>query len=137
MNDVKTDDKNLNALLTRGHLINFDPPDTEVIRQISTFAEDKEVVNFIKRYAPFSKSLNLRLYKRAVELKNSGIEWEGTILNELKIDNRLYVIEQLLKNHRSDEKRIEKWREIINESRTSYYKFKKKYLLKNPEKSVN
>lgn len=128
VNDIKTEDRNLNALLTRGHLINFNPPDTEILRHISTFAEDKPIINFIKKYAPFSKSLNLRIYKRAYELKASGLDWQKTVLTELNIDERLYAIEQLLKKYKTDKER-EKGFEPLG-SRANYYRYKKLFLSK-------
>ena len=128
MNDVKTDDKNLDALLTRAHLIIFDPPDTDVIRHMKTFGKDNQILDFIETYAPFSKSLNLRVYKRAVELKEAGLDWRDEVVNELKIDNRLFQIESLLRKYDNDKDR----EEHFVDSRATYYRYKKLFLAKNP-----
>lgn len=128
MNDVKTDDKNLNALLTRAHFINFDPPDTEIIRHMKTFGKDKEILSFIETYAHFSKSLNLRVYKRAVELKEAGLDWKEEVVNELNIDNRLFEIESLLRKYDNDQDREEEF----SDSRATYYRYKKLFVKKNP-----
>ncbi|MCP6727388.1 MAG: hypothetical protein KJI69_05265 [Patescibacteria group bacterium] len=128
MNDVKTDDKNLNALLTRAHFINFDPPDTEIITHMKTFGKDKDILKYIETYAPFSKTLNLRVYKRAVELKEAGLDWKEEIVNELNIDTRLFEIERLLRKYDTDIER----EEAFKDSRATYYRFKKLFLAKNP-----
>jgi len=129
MNDIKTDDKNLNALLTRAHLINFDPPDTEILNQMKSFADDNEIIRFIEMYAPFSKSLNFRVYKRASELKKVKLDWKQEVINELKIDARLFEIETLLRKYKTDKER----ETHFTESRNTYYRYKKWFLSKNPE----
>jgi len=129
MNELKTEDKNLDALLTRAHLVYFNPPDTEIIRHLKTFGIEKDILNFIEKYAPFSKTLNLRVYKRATELKNAGLNWEEEVMNELDIDMRLYEIEQLLTKYKTDKER----EGHFSESRPQYYKFKRMFLLKNQD----
>jgi hypothetical protein len=127
MNDIKTEDKNLNALMTRAHLINFNPPDTEVIRQMKTFAEDKEILAFIELYAPFSKTLNFRTYKRAAELKGVKLDWKQEVINELNVDKRLFEIETLIRKYKTDKER----ENHFSDSRATYYRFKKIFLSKN------
>ncbi len=129
MNDIKTEDKNLNALLTRAHFINFDPPDTEVIRYMKTFGTDKEILDYIELFAPFSKTLNLRVYKRAIELRDSKLDWKQEVINDLCIDARLFEIETLLKKYRTDQDR----EKHFSESRSNYFRFKKLFLSRNPE----
>ncbi len=128
MNDIKTEDKNLNALLTRAHLIKFEPPDTEILTHLETFGKDKEILQFIKKFAPFSKLLNLRIYKRANELKIAKLDWKEEIINELNIDSRLFEIDSLLKKYKTDKEREEKF----SSSRPTYYRYKKIFLSKNP-----
>ena len=134
MNDVKTEDKNLDALLTRAHLINFEPPDVEIIDRMKTFGDEKDILDFIHIYAPFSKSLNFRVYKRATELKKAGLDWKEEVINELKIDNRLFEIEKLLRKHDNDQDREKEF----TDSRSTYYRYKKLFVNKNPnfERSV-
>jgi len=129
MNDIKTEDRNLNALLTRAHLIEFDPSTDEVIKHMSEFANDNEILDFIKRYAPFAKNLNLRVYKRAEEIKSIKLDWKQEIMSELEIDMRLFEIETLLKKYKTD---LERERHF-SESRSSYYRLKRIFILKNPE----
>lgn len=127
MNDLKTEDKNLNALLTRAHLVSFIPPDVEIISHIEKFGDDTEIINFIKTYTPFSKNLNLRVYKKAEELKNAKLNWKKETISQLKVDNRLFEIDNLLHKYDKDEIREKKF----SESRSQYYRFKKLFLSKN------
>ncbi len=133
MNDLHTDDKNLNALLTRAHLVYFNPPDTEIITYLKTFGVEKDILNFIEKYARFSKTLNLRSYKRATELKAAKLNWKEEILDELNIDTRLFEIEQLLSKYKTDKER----EEHFSESRPQYFRFKRLFLLKNPDFEKN
>ena len=133
MNDIKTEDKNLNALLTRAHFVNFDPPDIEIINQIKTFGDDKEILKFIELYAPFSKSLNFRVYKRATELKSVKLDWKQEVINELNVDARLFEIETLLRKYKTDQER----EKHFSESRAQFYRFKKVFLNKNPDYEKN
>ena len=129
MNSIETEDRNLNALLTRAHLIKFDPSSEEILEHMSKFADDKEIIDFIKRFAPFSKNLNLRVYKRAEEMKEIKLDWKQEIINELEIDMRLFEIETLLRKYKTD---LERERHF-SESRSSYYRAKRTFLLKNPD----
>jgi hypothetical protein len=129
MNDLKTDDKNLDALLTRAHLIYFNPSDIEVINYLRTFGNDEEILDFIQRFAPFSKTLNLRVYARALELKESNLDWKQEIISELDIDFRLFEVENLMRKYKTDQER----EKHFTESRSTYYRFKRVFLSKNPD----
>jgi len=131
MNSLETEDRNLNALLTRAHLVDFNPSSEEVLKHLKEFAKDKEIINFIEKYAPFSKKLNLRVYKRADEIKQSKLDWKQEIISELDIDMRLYEIETLLKKYKTDLER----EKHFTESRSQYFRFKRMFVLKNPEYS--
>lgn len=126
MNDIETDDKNLNALLTRAHIIDFVPSDLEILKYMRTFGQDKEVLDFIKTYAPFSKTLNLRIYKRAEELKSVDLNWKQEVINELNVDKRLFEVQTLMNTYKTDKER----EEHFSESRANYYRFKKLFSAK-------
>ena len=129
MNTLKADDANMKALMSRAHLLDFRPPDTEILGNLKSWADDEEILKFIERFAPFSKTLNLRVYKRAEELKDSGLNWREEIVNILDIDSRLFEISDLLKQYSTDKER----EKHFSASRASFYRFKKLFLLKNPE----
>jgi phage regulator Rha-like protein len=129
VNSLETDDKNLRALFTRAHVLHFDPVDIEVLNNMKTFADDKTILNYIHNFAPFSKSLNLRVYKRAEELKKSGLPWQQEIIESLDIDLNLYNVFNLLKKYKTDKEREKEF----DGSRTTYYRYKKLLLSKVPE----
>jgi len=121
MNDIKTDDKNLNALLTRAHLINFNPPDSEIIDHLRSFSEDTEIIDFIETYSPISKNLNLRVYKRAEELKNADLDWKKETISILGIDPDYVEVNTLLAKYKTDKER----ETHFSKSRPHYYRIKK------------
>lgn len=129
MNDMKPEDRNLQALMTRSHLVNFIPADTEILSNMKTFGNDKEILEFIGVYAPFSSSLNLRCYVRATELKESKLNWKSSLINDLKVDPDLLQIHKLLTKYKTNIER----EKHFSESRATFYR-KLKYLLsKNPQ----
>jgi len=128
MNDLKPEDLNLKALMTRSHLVNFIPQDVEVLNNLRTFGTDKEILNFIEIYAPYSSALNLRCYVRAVELKNSKLDWKISIINDLQVDAHLFEVHKLLKKYKTNAER----EKHFSMSRAEYYRTLKTLLSKNP-----
>jgi len=128
MNSLESEDKDMQALMTRAHLISFVPSDIEILRHLKTFGREKDILEFINIYAPFSKKLNLRIYRRAEELKLAGLEWKPIVISELDVDKRLFEINFLLTKYKSDTDREKNF----SESRSNYYRFKKLFLAKNP-----
>jgi len=126
LNKLKPEDPNIRAVMSRGHCLNFCPSDIEIHRYLTEWAEDKEILGFLKTFAPFSKNLNLRTYVLAIESKQSNIDWRYEVIQNLEIDERLFLIKDLLEKHTDDIKRLEKW----TESRASFYRWKKLFLSK-------
>ena len=131
MNDLNPDDNNMKALMTRSHLIHFLPPDVEILRNLRTFGNDRKVLEFIKIYTPFSTALNLRVYKRAIELKESGLDWKKSIISDLNVDQHLLEIYNLLQTYKTDKERELKF----SSGRATYYRKKKFLISKNPQLS--
>lgn len=129
VNSLDTDDKNLKALLTRAHIVNFNPADIEILNNLKTFATDAQIIKFIEHFAPFSKTLNLRVYKRAEELKKSKLPWQKEIIESLNIDEKFLEMYELLSKYKTDKERESKF----NGSRTTYYRIKKMFMNKNPQ----
>jgi len=129
MNDLNPEDSNLKALMTRSHLINFKPSDMEVLDNMKTFADDKAILKFIEIYAPFSSSLNLRCYKRAVELKDSGLDWKRSIVDDLQVDSHLLEIHNLILKYKANKERELKF----SGGRATFYRKLKILLSKNPQ----
>ena len=131
MNNLNPQEPNVKALMSRAHLINFDPPDTEILEYLKGWAVDLSILKFIEKFAPFSKSLNLRTYVRAKELKNSKLDWKQEIINVLDVDVRLFEIQKLLKKYKTDKERFEEFNKRGLGSRMTYFRYKKLYLYKN------
>lgn len=130
MNTLLVKDLNIQALMSRAHLLLFEPSNMEILKYMKTWATDKVIIDFIKKFAPFSKELNLRTYMQAIELKESGLDWKVDIINTLEIEERLYIIHSLLEKCKTDTERIEKFKEMGYGSRPTYFRYKKLLLNK-------
>jgi len=127
INDIKTDDKNLSALLTRAHIIDFTPSNKEITKYAERFSNDPEIVKYIDKFSSFSKNLNLRVYKKASELKKANLNWKKEVLNMLSVDQNLINIAELLEKYKTDKER----EEHFEGSRSSFYRYKKLFLAKS------
>ena len=130
INTLRPTDEHIKAIMSRGHLLYFTPSDIEILNYLKTWAEDKEILDFLEKFAPFSRTLNLRTYVKAKESKDSGLDWQREVINELELDPRLLEIKRLLETYETDEERLKHW----SNSRSGFYRFKKIYLSKNPPK---
>ncbi len=128
LNDVETlrANQSLKALLTRAHLIYFEPSDSEVLSYLKTFSKDNQIINFLTKYVPFSENMNFRVYERAAELKKAKLNWKDEIINSLKIDSKLFELHSLMELYHSDKERLKHF----EGSRMTYYRTKKKLLSK-------
>lgn len=133
MNTLNPKEPNVKALMSRAHLVNFNPSDVEILKYLKSWATDSIILNFIEKFASFSKSLNLRTYVRAKELKNSKLNWKQEIINVLGVDLRLFEIEKLLKKYKTDKERFEIFNRQGLGSRMTYFRYKKIFLTKNSE----
>lgn len=128
LNDISvlSENKSLKALLSRAQLIDFNPSTPEIIKYMMKYIKDKKLIEFIEKYSRFSNDLNLRTYERAKELKEANLNWEKEIISSLNIDENLYAIDNLMKKYKKDEDRLKNF----EGSRTTFYRYKKKYLEK-------
>lgn len=126
LNDIETfaSDISLNALLSRAHILNFNPPSGEILEYMSEYAKDTKILEFIEKYAKASNNLNLRTYEKAEELKKAKLNWKDEITEGLQISKRLIEIDILLNRYDNDIERLKHFKG----SRMTYYKAKKKYL---------
>ena len=132
INTLSPSDESIKAIMSRGHTINFEPPDSEIFNYLNTglWADDKDIISFIKGYAPLSRSLTLRTYIKAVESKKSKLDWEAEIINELELDHRLLVVQRLFRNYAKDGARLKQWIAETGEGQATYYRYRKIYLSK-------
>jgi len=125
-NELKPENPILKALYSRAHLLNFAPSNTEILNNLRTWATDKEILDFIKAFVPFSKSLSLRAYKRAKELKDSGLNWKRELINELEVNPKLFEVHKLLNKPLTEEERAN-----LFGSRSDWFRWRRVYLAKN------
>jgi Cdc6-like AAA superfamily ATPase len=140
INTLEPKDEDIKAIMSRGHLISFQPSDAEIFNYLnkSIWADDKEVVKFIKGFANLSKSMSLRTYVKAVESKKSSLDWKASVINDMELDQRLLVVERILqdKTIKKEAERIKEWAILTNGSQADYYRFRKIYLVKVLGKAV-
>jgi hypothetical protein len=117
-NKLSEGDANLKALMTRATVVNFVPPDKEILSFLKTFAKDLEIIKFIEKYIRFSKFFNFRIYRRAAELKNSMLDWKKEIVNSMDINPDFIEFENLKKKYKTEKERSEHF----SKSRASYFR---------------
>jgi len=141
INTLEPKDEHIKAIMSRGHLISFQPSDAEIFNYLnqSIWADDKEVIKFIKGYSNLSKSMSLRTYVKAIESKKSNLDWKAIVLNDMELDQRLLLVQRLLedKTFKNEAKRVEAWETITGGSKSDYYRFRKMYLGKVLGRKIN
>jgi len=132
INTLTPKDEDIKAIMSRGHLIRFEPPDDEILSYImnGAWATDKEIKDFIKGYANISRALTLRTYVKAVESKKSNLDWESEVITELELDPRLLTIRRILKTVKNKSDRIKEWEKQTGDNRAMYFRYKKMYSTK-------
>ncbi len=75
-NDWHTPNRNVAAVEDRGHKVVFEPTAAEVHRKTGEWFTDTEVYNWIGDRLHLIATPSMRLYIRASELKNSGLDWK-------------------------------------------------------------
>lgn len=120
-NSLNVCNNDLSALVSRANVVNFNPPDIEILKFLKTFAKDSEIIKYIEKYAKFSKNLNLRVYARAVELKNSNLNWKQEVINSMEINPKYEEYFILKEKYKTENERAEHY----SQSRASYFRIKK------------
>ena len=128
--------KKVSALKDRGWHIYFNPTDQEILNKIReiisgvkkevALEEKLEVFNLIKEYSRFCE-ISLRTFVKGLDLfkecKNKEVSWKKILLNEMKINPKLVLLNELLEKYKTDKERVEEW-EKKGFSRRSYYDYK-------------
>jgi hypothetical protein len=128
INTLEPKDEHIRAIMSRGHLIKFDPTDLEILNYMKNWGNtDKEIMGFIQKFAGLSRGLSLRTYVKAVESKKSDLDWQGEVINELGLDQRLLIMKRLLDTCKTETERLKRWEEQTGNGRDSYFRFKKLY----------
>jgi len=130
INTLNPSDEHIKAIMSRGHLISFDPNDSEIFNYLNTWAEDKEITKFLGQYSKISKALTLRTYVKAEESKRSGLDWKAEVVNELNLDPKLLIVRRIINNYKKEADRIERWKKETGGSRSLYYRYRKLHMNK-------
>lgn len=137
-NSFKELTKKVSALKDRGFFLEFKPTDEELLNRIKeiisevpsslSIEERFEVFNLIKQYSKFC-DFSLRTFIKGLflykECKNKEIDWKSILLNDLKINPKLVLLDKILRDYESEKDRIGAW-ENEGYSRRNYYEFKLK-----------
>ena len=82
------------ALEDRGHVVHFDPSAIEVHTQAATWFRDQEVFDYVAAHLHLLEQPSFRLYVRAVELKQAGMDWRSSVL-AMCLSGTLLVVAKL------------------------------------------
>jgi hypothetical protein len=80
-NDWKTLNADVAALEDRGHVLVFEPTALEVHRQAAGWFWDQEIFDFVATYLHLIAQHSLRMYRKAWELKQAGLDWRRAVLS--------------------------------------------------------
>lgn len=84
-NDWRTLNRNVAAVEDRGHTLVFEPTALEVHHKTAEWFDDPEILDWFSRHLDRIDSPSMRLYYRARELKQSGLDWK--MLLPLRTEN--------------------------------------------------
>ena len=125
-NDWSLHSANLRALGDRARLIHFCPSPAEIHREVATWFEDQEILDFIAPLIPHLQHLSMRVYLNALASKNavkSGLDWRQDVLQELNIDPVTTTIVELLQDKSlSQNQRAKKFTEKTGHDRATFFR---------------
>lgn len=124
-NDINSAGEDMKAVLTRGFFLNFNPSNEEVMGSLQKFADDKQVLEEFMRLLPHIEHLNFRMYEKAVQLKNSGLDWIDWTRKEY-LKNDIFKLLLELKDIKDQQQAYKLWRARTGKSIRAYQKELKK-----------
>jgi len=126
-NDLKRTGKNLEALLSRAHIIHFKPTMDEVLLKMSLFKKvDEEVLMAVNEIKGDVLKLNFRTYVKAKELKESKMDWKKYLYAMCSVDTSIVAwrsIETFNPKMKQKDK-IKLFIEMTGKSERTYYNIK-------------
>jgi len=109
-NDMKKFGKNMKALLTRAVYLEFVPTKEEIMQRLKQFPElDLEIYEFLQKNIDYFFNLNFRLYLKAKELKEAGVDWQEYAEGEMKVNRELELIMDIMDLPKKERNQI--WKE--------------------------
>ena len=137
-NDLKTSNRDHAALFDRGIVLHFQPTAVEVHRQVASgrWFDDEEVFGFIGRHLHLVDGPSFRLYKHALSLKATGVDWRRDALKMMsgEADPKLLLVARLLDDASYDarpkpeEARVKAFQRQGGGSRATYFRRKEALL---------
>ena len=132
-NDLGLLNKNVSAIESRGHSIDFKPTKQEIIAKLMQIEGPEEVKQFIAAHAQFAKNLNLRTLVKGIDHHRMGGNWKEKILQEMGTEETLIEIDGLMQQYPTDRERIAHF----SGSRATYYRWKSQSLANQPVQEVS
>jgi hypothetical protein len=120
LNRLPTSDANLRALLTRGVHAVFTPQPSEVLRELRTWAKDKDVLALIAKLVDAGANVNLRTYVVAEQLKGAKLPWREYLEEELRCDTEVVLCHELAASGKSYKQRCAAWVKATGKTARSY-----------------
>lgn len=111
--------EDVNAVLDRADVIEFDPPKDEILRKLRTYAEDEEILRFLEQ--PMVQP-SLRSYEKAKMWKaSSHLDWKQELMGEFGIEEHIQIQAEIIRNERSARQCYALYKQRTGRSRRDYY----------------
>lgn len=116
------------ALFDRGSVLSFEPTAAEIHAQVEPWLGDPEVLAFFAEWLGAVPSPSMRLYVKAKEMKELGIDWKAVLLEQwdstqFGLVARLHAEPQLA----TEEHRAAAFEARGGGSRATYFRYLKKW----------
>jgi hypothetical protein len=129
-NEWKTANPNVRALEDRAIILHFDPSNAEVHRRVGEWFQDHEVYMFISRILPSIRSVSMRHYCKASQLRRAGLpDWRDSLLQMVLPNPTAACVAriQLEPNLRTERERVQHFIRTTGNSRATYFRLKARW----------
>lgn len=124
-NDWKTLTENVRAVEDRGFVVSFEPGVEEIHRKAGTYfpERDGEIYSFIDEHLHLLPGLSLRIYEKALTLKNAEMDWRSYVLRQAKASDTTVLVAKLKadQSYSTEEARVKAFIAMGGGSRSSYF----------------
>jgi hypothetical protein len=139
-NSWPSDDPDIAAVESRGHLLYFAPSFQEMHRFAGAFGLDPEVYGFIGEHLPYFDRLDLRLYFKAGEVKATGVRtgqpgvWQEYVRRQIMDAEKRVALDLLSDgNFGSDNVRSKEFSRITGMSPRAFYRYRDDIALRHEQ----
>lgn len=126
-NEWHESDRNVQAVVDRGILLEFDPSPQAVHEQAANWFGDREVYEYIGTLLPFIRRPSFRIYITASKLREGGFDWRSEIRNVWGISDEIAAVIEILADPRftSEKARVAAFTERTGVSRPTWYRLRR------------